>query len=86
MLTCSFRQPQDMNNPASVWIPENFTLEVIKQTAKAMNLKETFFNTFSVNIVCAVFQTVICAFTGYGFARYKFRLKKFFLATSDLKI
>lgn len=86
MVSCSLRMPQDMNNPSVVWIPKNFTFEIIKQTAAAMDLKNTLFNTFSVNMVCAVMQTAVCAFTGYGFARYDFWLKKFFLAVMILTI
>lgn len=79
MISCSFRTPQDMNDPTVLWIPRHFTFDTIIQTAKAMDLKHTLFNTFTVNMVCAVMQTIVCAFTGYGFARYNFRLKKFFL-------
>lgn len=79
MISCAFRTPQDMNDPTVSWIPRHLTLEVIKQTAEAMNFKSALFNTMKINMVCAVLQTAVCAFTGYGFSRYNFRLKKLFL-------
>lgn len=76
MVSCAFRTPQDMNDPTVSWIPRHFTLDVIKQAAKAMNYKNALLSTVSVNLVCAAMQTVVCMFTGYGFARYSFRFKK----------
>lgn len=86
MISCAFRTPQDMNDPTVSWIPRHFTFDVIKQTAKAMNFGKAFFSTVSVNLVCAAMQTVICMFTGYGFARYRFRFKKLFLVVLLLTI
>lgn len=79
MVSCSFRSPADMNDATVVWIPRHFTFDVIKKAAEAMNLKEAIINSFSINIVCALLQTIVCSFTGYGFSRFNFRLKKAFL-------
>jgi multiple sugar transport system permease protein len=86
MISCAFRQRIDMNDPTVMWIPRNFTLDVIRQTAEAMDLKTTVFNTLTINIGCSVFQVITTAITGYGFARFSFRGKKFFFGIVILMI
>lgn len=77
MLSCSFRDSIDMNDPSVMWIPKHFTLDIISETAEVMELPETLLNTFLLNIGCSVVQVMACAVTGYGFARFDFFGKKF---------
>lgn len=79
MISCSFRERSDMNDPTVMWIPRNFTLDIIKETIEAMNFGETLYNTLVLNIGCCIVQVMSCAVTGYGFARFKFRGKKLML-------
>ena len=37
MISCSFRERADMNDPTVVWIPRHFTLSVMKDTVQAMD-------------------------------------------------
>ncbi len=76
MVSCTFRERGDMNDPTVVWLPRNFTFSVLKETVQAMDFPRTLVNTFVLNVVCTVFQIVSCALTGYGFARFEFRGKK----------
>lgn len=80
MLSCAFRDSADMNDPSVMWIPRHFTLNVIKDTVKAMDLGNTLKNTFFLNVGCSVVQVISCAVTGYGFARFDFRGKKILFA------
>ena len=80
MISCSFRERSDMNDPTVMWIPRNFTLDIIKETMQAMNFGETLLNTLVLNIGCCAVQVISCAVTGYGFARFNFRGKKILLA------
>jgi len=80
MLSCAFRDSSDMNDPTVIWIPRNFTFDVIRETAEVMELPETFTNTVLINLICSFFQLVSCAFTGYGFARFDFFGKKVLFA------
>ncbi|MCM1505596.1 MAG: carbohydrate ABC transporter permease [Ruminococcus flavefaciens] len=80
MLSCAFRDSADMNDPSVMWIPRHFTLSVIKDTVKAMDLGNTLKNTFFLNVGCSVVQVISCAVTGYGFARFDFRGKKILFA------
>ncbi len=75
MISCTFRERTDMNDPTVMWIPRNYTLSVLKDTMNAMDFKTTLKNTLFLNIGCSLVQVVSCAITGYGFARFKFKGK-----------
>lgn len=75
MVSCAFRERSDMSDPTVMWIPRNYTLQIIKETVKAMDFGNTLLNTVVLNIGCSLVQVVSCAITGYGFARFKFKGK-----------
>ncbi len=75
MISCAFRAQSDMSDPTVMWIPRHFTLDIIKQTANAMNFWPTLGTTLVLNIGCSLIQVVTCAITGYGFARFRFKFK-----------
>ncbi|MBQ6180305.1 MAG: carbohydrate ABC transporter permease [Ruminococcus sp.] len=76
MVSCAFRDRSDMSDPTVMWITRHHTIDVIKDTMKAMNFWETLRTTLLLNIGCALVQVISCAITGYGFARFDFRGKK----------
>ncbi len=76
MISCTFRERGDMNDPTVLWIPRNFTLNVLRETIDAMGFPKTLFTTLFLNVGCAMVQVISCAVTGYGFARFKFRGQK----------
>ncbi|MDE6677811.1 MAG: carbohydrate ABC transporter permease [Ruminococcus sp.] len=80
MVSCAFRESADMNDPSVMWLPKHFTLDVIKDTIKAMDFGNTLKNTLFLNVGCSVVQVISCAVTGYGFARFDFVGKKFLFA------
>ncbi|MDE6780736.1 MAG: carbohydrate ABC transporter permease [Ruminococcus sp.] len=80
MVSCAFRESTDMNDPSVMWLPKHFTLDVMKDTIKAMDFGNTLKNTLFLNVGCAVVQVISCAVTGYGFARFDFRGKRFLSA------
>ena len=75
MVSCAFRAQSDMSDPTVMWIPRHLTLDIIKQTANAMNFWPTLGTTLFLNIGCSLVQVVTCAITGYGFARFRFKFK-----------
>lgn len=75
MVSCAFRAQEDMNDPTVMWIPRHVTLKIIQQTWQAMEFDKTLANTLLLNIGCSLVQVVTCAFTGYGFARFRFKGK-----------
>ncbi len=77
MISCTFRESSDMNDPSVMWIPKHFTLDVLKDTIKAMDFGNTLKNTLFLNVGCSVVQVISCSVTGYGFARFEFKGKNF---------
>lgn len=77
MISCSFRERADMNDPTVMWIPRHLTFRIIKETASAMKLKTTLINTLVINIGCSLVQVITTAITGYGFARFRFKGRNF---------
>lgn len=76
MVSCTFRERGDMNDPTVVWLPRHLTLSVLKETVQAMDFGRTLRNTVALNLGCSVLQVISCALTGYGFARFDFKGKK----------
>lgn len=75
-----FMDPQNIYDVTVVMIPKDFTLENVKLVMEEMNYFVSLFNTLIFSIIIAVLQTVFCFFTGYGFAKFDFPLKKFWFA------
>lgn len=86
MISCSFRERGDMNDPTVVWLPRHLTLSVLKETAQAMDFGRTLRNTIVLNLSCTVLQVGSCALTGYGFARFDFKGKKLLFAVVIMMI
>lgn len=86
MVSCAFRDSADMNDPSVMWLPKHLTLDVIKDTIKAMDFGNALKNTLFINVGCAVVQVISCAVTGYGFARFDFRGKNFLFAVVIMMI
>lgn len=76
MVSCAFRERIDMNDPTVMWVPRHYTLDIIKETWRAMEMGKTLRTTLFLNIGCSLVQVISCAVTGYGFARFSFRGKK----------
>ena len=76
MVSCAFRERIDMTDPTVMWIPRHYTLDIIKETWRAMEMEKTLRTTLILNVGCSLVQVVSCAVTGYGFARFNFRGKK----------
>ena len=66
MVSCAFRERQDMSDPTVMWIPRHFTLDIIRETIDAMDLWKTLRDTLVLNIGCSFVQVISCAVTGYG--------------------
>jgi len=86
MVSCTFRERSDMNDPTVVWIPKHFTLDILKETAEATDFANTLTNTLILNIGCSAVQVLSCSFTGYGFARFNFKGKKVLFAVVIMMI
>ncbi len=79
-LSISFREAQDMLDPAVVWIPRNFTLDNLKSVVEQMDYWNAMKNTLNITVISVLLQVVSCAVVGYGFARFNFRFKNLLFA------
>lgn len=69
----SFMSHTDLVDPTVKLIPKNFTLDQWKFIILENKYFLALFNTARISVVCAFFQTLICAIIGYGFAKFKFK-------------
>ncbi len=72
-VSVGIRQPNDMMDPTVIWLPKNYTLDNFKFIFKETDFIPAFWRTSGMTLLCSVLQTMICAITGYGFARFKFK-------------
>lgn len=75
MLSMAFRPHQDVMNPLVVWVPETFTMENINLALQGMNYGAALLQTVLISVVSSLISLGVYSMTGYGFARFRFRLK-----------
>lgn len=75
MLSMAFRPYQDVMNPLVVWVPETFTMENIQLALQGMDYGTTLLRTLLISVVSSLISLGVYSMTGYGFARFRFRLK-----------
>ncbi len=86
MLSTAFRPSVQMTDPSVIWLPKSFTFSNIVDVWYAMDFGPTFLNTLLLNIVCSLLSVVVCAITGYGFARFDFKGKGILFAIVIMQI
>ena len=77
MLSTSTMSPNDIINPEVDWIPEKLSFGNFIAAYHVLQMPKTLFNSIWYSSVLAAFQTIVSALTGFAFARYEFKLKKF---------
>lgn len=77
MISISFMSSSDLVNPEVIWIPKNFTFVNYKVAWRVLNGSVSLFNSIKYSTLLAVMQTLVSALTGFAFARYEFKGKKF---------
>ena len=75
MLVTSFMSVDDLVNDAVHWIPTVIAFDNFKQAFEVMDFKNTIADTLTLSVIPAICQVVVACFTGYAFARYKFKVK-----------
>ncbi len=73
MLSTAFRPNDQMNDPTIIWIPKSLTKANIEDVWNLIDYPVTLGRTLALNIGSAVLQVLMCAITGYGFARFNFK-------------
>ncbi|MBR1862275.1 MAG: carbohydrate ABC transporter permease [Lachnospiraceae bacterium] len=85
-ISVSFMTEEDLYNPIVVSIPLHFTTENYEIAAEIMNYGKGLINSFVISVTISILQIAVCTLVGYGFARFKFQLKKFWFAMVMLVI
>ena len=79
MISNSFMNLEDLLDTSIKWIPSSLYLGNYKRAILNMNYMSSFLQSIVVAGVPTLINVVVCAFVGYGFARFKFRGKKLFM-------
>jgi len=69
----ALRAPQDVNNPAVIWIPETWSILNIKIAALVLDYKDALINTAKLSFISMFLQIASTALAGYAFSRLKFK-------------
>jgi len=79
-ISVSFMDESDLYNPIVISIPLHFTGKNYQVAASIMQYKDALKNSIIISLTIAIVQTAMCTIVGYGFARFKFPLKKMWFA------
>lgn len=79
MLSNSLKSPEDIINPMVNWVPSSFYILNFVKAIKVLNYFKTLGYSLLVTLIPAFIQTAVTSVIGYGFARFNFRFKKFWL-------
>jgi multiple sugar transport system permease protein len=77
MVSNAIRPQAETIDPSIMWIPRTLRFENFAEAFDAVvtnpNNEGIIFNSFFITIVSSIIQVIVCALTGYGFARFKFK-------------
>lgn len=76
-ISASFMSPVDFIQSDVKMIPKYPTLNTYKYLIIENQYFKAMLNSFLLSFTCAVLQTFVCAFIGYGFAKFKFKGRGF---------
>lgn len=72
-LLMAFRAPFDINNPAVVWIPMNWSVENFEIASLVLDYPKALVSTTTLSLISMILQIVSTALAGYAFSRLKFK-------------
>lgn len=78
MLVTSFSTAESLETSARVWIPGEITFDNFKFVIEVIKYPKALWSTFKYEIMSAILEIISCGVVAYGFARFKFPLKKIF--------
>lgn len=80
MLSSSVKSFEDLLNPAVNWVPTTLNGENYKRAIKVLGFSKALLSSIYYSGVPAILQIISVSIIGYGFARFKFPLKKVLFA------
>jgi multiple sugar transport system permease protein len=72
-ISMALRAPSDVNNPAVIWIPENWSIMNIKIASIVLDYRHALFNSFKLSTISMILQMASTALAGYAFSRLRFK-------------
>lgn len=75
ILSKAFMPVEQYSDPSVIWIPKSLTMTNIKAAMIGLDSWPAFGRSAVLCLSCAVIQVVMCAIVGYGFARFRFKLR-----------
>ncbi|MBP1993113.1 carbohydrate ABC transporter permease [Paenibacillus eucommiae] len=72
MVTTMFKNINDLIDPTVKWIPRSLHLDNFQKAWDGLKYPTAFTNTVVISLTCSFIQVFVCAFTGYGLARFSF--------------
>lgn len=85
-ISMAFRAPADVYDPSVIWLPRHYSLESFRLVIEAVDYGRVLLNSVFLTSICALLQLFTCSLVGYGFGRYRFRLKGVLFALVILTI
>lgn len=79
-ISLSFMKETDLYDPTIIVVPRNFTTENYMLTIDLINYWKGLANSIGLSALASIIQVAFCTIVGYGFARFKFPLKRFWFA------
>lgn len=79
-LSVSFMGEKDLYDASVKYIAKHFTLSNYRLAIAGMSYMSTLMRTIILSVSVSIVQLIACLFTAYGFARFRFPLKKFLFA------
>ena len=76
MLSGAFKAASDTYDMSVIWIPKNFSTEAFKIAWDALDFTSALAKTLLILIPSVFLQVLTCVLSAYGFARFRFPLKK----------
>jgi len=75
-ISSSFMSAEDFVDVTVRLVPKYPTLDTYEAIITENGYLEALLNTFILSVTCALIQTFVCSFVGYGFAKFKFKFNK----------
>ena len=75
MVSVSLRTTEDLFDLTIIWIPKTFTLVNYTEVIDLIGYVDLLRNSVFIALVSTLLNVTVCAMVGYGFARFRFRLR-----------
>lgn len=79
MISTSLKSRDDIINPMVMWIPTKLYLDNYVRAYNVLKYFPTLLRSMTITLLPALISTIISSIIGYGFAKFNFKGKKFWL-------